>query len=42
MELVVITTPFGKRCSRMSRDRRRAVLKGRVSRLSGGEEKERR
>ena len=37
-----MTTPGGKRCSRMSRDSRKAALKGAVSRLSGGLEKERR
>lgn len=42
MLLVVMTTPLGKRCSRMSRARRKATLNGGVSLLSGGAEKERR
>ena len=42
MLLVVMMTPLGTRCSRMSRARRKAVLNGAVRRLSGGEEKDRR
>lgn len=39
MDEVVITTPLGNRCSRMSNARRRVALRGGVRRLSGGEEK---